>query len=83
MMKSLIHYREDPALLTDPKNESVPQVVLKMLHLSNMLWSLVKTQVQCIIKELKLICDGLKEKLVMTSEEMNLEILKEGEKGLL
>ena len=63
-------------LLEDPTGgTNVVQLVLKMLHLSKMAWPQVQTQVASIIQELREKApDGLKEKLVMPSEEEILAI---------
>jgi hypothetical protein len=59
------------AILTcNPKTDNVPQVVTKMLYLSNLSWPSVKDQVGDVICEIKLVCDGLRNlELVMPSSE--------------
>jgi hypothetical protein len=53
--------RPSEAILThDPKSDNVPQVVEKILHVSNYSWPSVKIQVGDVISEIKVVCEALR-----------------------
>ena len=50
----------EATLRHDPKSDNVPQLVEKILHLSNYSWPSVKIQVGDVISEIKRVCEGVR-----------------------